>query len=276
MNRREKYLKNGPERNESDSWQERLSGWWRTASFGLALSGRAGQAAAAGDRAVLAAETARDIVQQQAVYAMLDDNQSVRQIADHLRLSRSAVGRIVKSMVRGGELTDVAVLPPVGLEQETKNLVLEAWSFANLKESVEDHSRSRKEVRVNNESGISPETALKKVLERAAEVGAYAQKLESGIAAGGTTPPDDALHHLGDDTGRLISEAFELGGAGGGADVIDEYLQSLNDERTKRGIGKLSPKLAVKNLQWAIVTPEQMSVEQREDIRDEFTRRHEI
>ncbi|MCU4295799.1 hypothetical protein D3I60_01665 [Brevibacterium permense] len=281
MNRREEFLKSGAERNESDSREERLAGWWQTASFGLALGRRAGRAAAKARRSVQAAETAQALVDQQAVYALLEEGHSVRWIADQLSMSRTAVGRLAKSMKRGGELSDVRMAASPGIDEETKRLVLRAWDVDSLEESLENDAYEAKSSRVddpeNMEKGetVDRKKRMTKILDRAAEVGRYAENLENAIGAGGRTPrPDDALHHLGDDTGRLISEGLSVGGISGGADVIDAYLQAFNEARTKNGMRQLTPRLAVKNLQWAIVTPEQMTVEQREEIRKEFTRRH--
>ncbi len=184
-------------------------------------------------------------------------------------------------MKRGGELTDVRMTAPPGIDEETKQLVLRAWDVETLEESLEDDAYEAKNSDVDEtvimEKGETVDTKhrMAKILDRAAEVGRYAEDLEKGISAGGrTSRPDDALHHLGDDTGRLISEGRSVGGVSGGADVIDAYLQAFNEARTKNGMRQLPPRMAVKNLQWAIVTPEQMTVEQREEIREEFTRRH--
>lgn len=192
-------------------------------------------------------------------------------------MSRTAVGRLAKSMKRGGELTDVRMAASPGTDEETKRLVLRAWDVKSLEESLEDDAHEAKSSHVDDPEGetLDRKKKITKIIERAAEVGLYAEDLEERIGAGGWTPrPDDAPHHLGDDTGRLICEGLSVGGVSGGADVIDAYLQAFNEARAKNGMRHLTPRLAVKNLQWAIVTPEQTTVEQREEIREEFTRRH--
>lgn len=184
-------------------------------------------------------------------------------------------------MKRGGELTDVRITASPGIDEETKRRVLRAWGVETLEESLEVDAYEAKDravdetVVMEKEESADKKSRMATILNRAADVGRYAESLEQGISASGRTPhPDDALHHLGDDTGRLISEGLNVGGISGGADVINAYLQAFNRARTKHGMRQLLPRLAVKNLQWAIITPEQMTVDQREEIREDFTRRY--
>lgn len=89
------------------------------------------------------------------------------------------------------------------------------------------------------------------MLKRAAEVGRHAAKIEASLAAHGQVI-EDRIHHLGDDTGRLIVQAYEMNGADSAADVVMTYLESFNAIRAENGIDLLSPADAIHNLQWCI------------------------
>lgn len=141
MGQRETYLESESDWHESLTRDERLGRWWAAASFGLALSGKASRAVHAADRAVAVAETAREMVQHQAVYALLGEGETVREIASHLELSKSKVGRIVRSLTRDGEIANLTFLPPLGAREETRQIVLDAWRFSDLASSTEDHPR---------------------------------------------------------------------------------------------------------------------------------------
>lgn len=139
MDRREEFVQNNPQPND-----ELLQHWWQSASFGLALSGKASRAVGAAEHAVNAAITARDLIEHQAVYALLDEGHSVREIAERLKLSRSKVGRMAKSLSRGGEMADVGFAIPYNLRQTTRDLVFTGW---NLTEDAltKDHPRGTHE-----------------------------------------------------------------------------------------------------------------------------------
>ncbi|KNX35831.1 hypothetical protein VV01_21305 [Luteipulveratus halotolerans] len=81
MGHRDDYLDSDEHWDPALSRDQRLGRWWSSASFGLALSGKAAHALAASEDAVAVAEAARDLVQHQAVYALLEEGHSVRAIA---------------------------------------------------------------------------------------------------------------------------------------------------------------------------------------------------
>lgn len=141
MGQREEYLADDANWHASFDRDERLDRWWAGASFGLALSGKASRAVYAADRALAIAETARELVHHQAVYALHQEGESVREIADHLQLSKSKVGRIVKHITRNGELVNYGILPPHGAHEETRNLVYDAWNMTELDGVTRDHRR---------------------------------------------------------------------------------------------------------------------------------------
>ena len=137
MGHREEFLDNDPNWHALLTRPQRLEKWWRSASFGLALSGNAARAVGSAERAVYAAEAARDLVRLQAVYALLSEGLTVRQIADQLGLSKSMVGRLVKRAT--GDVVDG--LPPAQ-EDLILRLVLESWQFADLATATGDHPQS--------------------------------------------------------------------------------------------------------------------------------------
>ncbi len=144
MGHREEFLDNDPSWHALLTRPQRLGKWWRSASFGLALSGKAARAVGAAERAVYAAEAARDLVRVQAVYALLGEGLTVRQIADQLGLSKSLVGRLVK---RASD--DAAEGLPHPQEDSILRLVLESWQFANLATATSDHLRGTHEPTVS-------------------------------------------------------------------------------------------------------------------------------
>ncbi|PWJ22999.1 hypothetical protein ATK17_3956 [Branchiibius hedensis] len=109
------------------------------------------------------------------------------------------------------------------------------------------------------------------LLARAKEIGAYAAELELGIAKSGSKP-DDLIHHLGDDTGRVITDAYRLAGAGLAAEVVDAYLVSFNAARARAGWAPLSREDAIHNLQWAIL-PQGITAEEQQEVRAAFSAR---
>lgn len=143
MGQRAKYLKSESHWDGSLTHDERLGRWWASASFGLALSGKAARAVHSADRAVAAAEAAREMVQHQAVYALLDEGETVREIASHLGLSKSKVGRMVRSLSRDGEL--LTFVPPQGTRDDARQMVLDAWRFPDVASSLADHPRGTRE-----------------------------------------------------------------------------------------------------------------------------------
>lgn len=108
----------------SERW--RLRRLWQAVSFEAVQSQRASEAVLAMDLAVRRAEAARRIVQEQAVYVLLSEGLSVREIADQLGLSKSKVGRTVKNVMRYGHV--VSLCPP-DPHEKTRDLVLDAWQL---------------------------------------------------------------------------------------------------------------------------------------------------
>lgn len=114
-------------------------------------------------------------------------------------------------------------------------------------------------------------TNLQSYLDQANEIGTYAADLEAGVdQARGT---QDEIHHLGDDTGDLITDVYRKHGAIAAVDVIDAYLDAFNARRTADGIQPVSPAHAIKNLAWAIKS-HGITTDEQQRVRDEFTRRH--
>lgn len=109
--------------------------------------------------------------------------------------------------------------------------------------------------------------------QRAAEIGKFASENEIGLRKTGGSHFSDDLHHLGDDTGRLIVEAFKSGGVTRAADVVDAYLKEYNEVRAAHGLPSLSAKNAIKNVQWACA-PSSLSNTDLDSLRNEFNRRH--
>lgn len=113
---------------------------------------------------------------------------------------------------------------------------------------------------------------MHEILMEAREVGRHAADLED-LPPGTKTPPDDKNHHLGDDTGDLITSAYRLGGAADAADVVDTYLSAFNRFRVSRRITPLTPEYTIANLSWAI-RPGGITTTEQGDVRDSFTARH--
>ena len=114
-------------------------------------------------------------------------------------------------------------------------------------------------------------TNLQAYLDQANKIGTYAADLEAGAdQARGT---QDEIHHLGDDTGDLITEVYREHGAVAAVDVIDAYLDAFNARRAADGIQPVSPAHAIKNLAWAI-KPTGITADEQQQVRDAFARRH--
>lgn len=145
MGQREQYLEADANWYPEFTREERLNRWWSSASFGLALSGKAARAVRAADRAVVVAEAAQEMVRHQAVYALLEEGETVREIAEHLQLSRSSVGRIARRMTQDRQRTNLTMLPPHGASDETRDIVLDAWQLPDLTSSTQDHPRGTHE-----------------------------------------------------------------------------------------------------------------------------------
>lgn len=88
----------------------------------------------------------------------------------------------------------------------------------------------------------------------------------------GITTGDNAFH-MGDDTGRLIIEAWEADGANAAADVIEGFWEGLNEVRRKKGNGPISAQDVAKNIGF-IFAGDTPTEEEQQEILDEFWRRH--
>lgn len=142
MGQREEYLKSDSNWNASLTREQRLQRWSSSASFGLALSGKAARAIAASERAVAIAESAREMVHHQAVYALLYEGFTVREIADQLQLSRSRVGRMVRALPKeDGHIRNLGFVPLRDANEATRELVYSAWQMPTNASAVEDHPR---------------------------------------------------------------------------------------------------------------------------------------
>ncbi|MBC9958368.1 hypothetical protein [Yimella sp. cx-51] len=110
------------------------------------------------------------------------------------------------------------------------------------------------------------------LISEAKEIGALAANGEIVTTKPGQSV-DDNIHHVGDDTGELITDAYRLGGAELAADVLDAYFAEFNRVRSTKGWTELSPTSAVKHLRWAIksdgITPDEQKA-----VQDTFTARH--
>lgn len=90
---------------------------------------------------------------------------------------------------------------------------------------------------------------LTELLARSTKVGAYAAKLEMADEKRGS---QDNLHHLGDDTGDLVTKAYREHGAEAAAKVIEAYLVEFNSSRAAANLRPVSPQDSIANLGWAI------------------------
>lgn len=104
------------------------------------------------------------------------------------------------------------------------------------------------------------------------KLGTLAGTLDVGTLNG--EQPNDTVHHLGDDTGKLLTKTYRSpGGVGAAADVLDGYLDGFNQVRRKNGLPELTAAAAVKNSGWAFPSAGLNDKEQQE-VRDAFLARH--
>ncbi len=111
---------------------------------------------------------------------------------------------------------------------------------------------------------------IEQLVSRAAKVGTYAADLE---AVGTKRGSAGHLHHVGDDTGAIVTEAYRQHGAAAAADVLDAYLDAFNARRQKDGIRQLTPAEAIAHLGWAIL-PQGITQEEQQQVAAEFSRHH--
>lgn len=123
-----------------------------------------------------------------------------------------------------------------------------------------------------NREGKHRMSNLTQLLTDAKKTGAWAAKLETAVKNRGT---DDHLHHLGDDTGDLITQAYRSHGADAAAEVIEVYLASFNSGRAKASVRPVSPAEAIANLGWAI-KPQGITSDEQSEVRSAFNERNGI
>ena len=127
MGQRDEYLDSASMWHANLSRSERLDRWWTTASFGVGLADEACSAIARANDAVALAEYAQLVVKAQAVYALLTEKKSIREIAAQLEISKSEVGRISRRLLHDGELGNVGYLPPHRQGAAAFEAVSAAW-----------------------------------------------------------------------------------------------------------------------------------------------------
>ena len=118
---------------------------------------------------------------------------------------------------------------------------------------------------------------IQDIITEATATGTHAANLEDLGRSTGRTDTRDDIHHLGDDTGKLITEAYRLGDTATGprlaANVIDAYLIAFNERRATSSIAPLTPQHAIANLSWAIV-PTGITENEQAEVTADFSRRH--
>lgn len=127
MGQRDDYVETSTMWHADLSRSERLDRWWSTASYGIGLADHARAAIARANEALAVAEYAQLVVRAQAVYALLAEKMSVREIAAKLGISKSEVGRISRSLLHDGELGNMGYLPPLGHGEAAHTAVSDAW-----------------------------------------------------------------------------------------------------------------------------------------------------
>lgn len=116
---------------------------------------------------------------------------------------------------------------------------------------------------------------ISRLIDAATEIGTSIGDADADAHAKGFQKIDaesDDLHHPGDDTGRLMCDAYDAVGAEGAADVLDAYLTAYNQRRRAHGLPTIAAETLTTNLGWAAsirATPEQI-----EDMRTAWKQRH--
>lgn len=87
-------------------------------------------------------------------------------------------------------------------------------------------------------------------------------------------PPNDALHHPGDPTGRLMWNGYQARGAAGAVDVLEAYLAEYQRLRRRYGLPTLDPNDLAVTLGWAASV--KANTQQIAEMRAEFCRRQNI
>lgn len=113
---------------------------------------------------------------------------------------------------------------------------------------------------------------LNDLLVEATHVGSWMADLETAFKPKERGTHDE-IHHLGDDTGDLVTQAYRHHGAETAASVIEAYLVAFNARRRQDGIRPLTPPEAIANIAWAIRSGGITRAEQAE-VRDAFMQRY--
>ncbi|RKQ83547.1 hypothetical protein U746_3109 [Mycolicibacterium mucogenicum 261Sha1.1M5] len=106
-------------------------------------------------------------------------------------------------------------------------------------------------------------TNLIELTARAYRVGAIA------AADDAAHNPDATWHHVGDDTGRLISKAYRIAGAGAAAKVLAAYVDGNNALRAAHQLRELTAQMAVASLPLAI-SPDGITADEQAEVRAAF------
>ena len=117
--------------------------------------------------------------------------------------------------------------------------------------------------------GNNDVTGLLRLIQEARETGTRAATYEEIRKERGQ---HDSSHHLGDDTGDLITLAYRHSGAEASAEIIYAYLESFNRKRSVDGISPLSPTNAVRNLVQAIKPERGITRAEQEEVAAAFIR----
>lgn len=84
----------------------------------------------------------------------------------------------------------------------------------------------------------------------------------------------DKIHHVGDDTGRLMCDAYDQGGAPAAVDVLLAYFNAYNSERLKVGFPPIADHTIRDTLGWAASV--RATRPQIDEMRNEFISRQGI
>lgn len=81
--------------------------------------------------------------------------------------------------------------------------------------------------------------------------------------------PDATWHHIGDDTGRLISKAYRIAGAVAASKVLAAYVEGSNALRAAHQLRELTAQMAVASLPLAI-SPDGITAAEQAEVRAAF------
>lgn len=81
----------------------------------------------------------------------------------------------------------------------------------------------------------------------------------------------DSQHHVGDEVGKLMNDAYDEGGAPAAVDVLLAYLDAYNAQRRINGLPLIAPETVRDTL--GLATSGRAERPQIDEMRDEFTTR---